>query len=74
MFAGAHAVLLRMLLLPGVAPPALPPSPLTGNAHKHTYLNHPLPDFYLQNTCQFAVKSGLEHRVGYVRHLLKTLY
>jgi hypothetical protein len=33
-----------------------PPAPLTGN--KHTYTGHPLPDFCLQNTCKFAVKSA----------------
>jgi hypothetical protein len=33
-----------------------PHAPLTGN--KHTYIGHPLPDFCLQNTCKFAVKSA----------------
>ena len=28
------------------------------DGNKHTYTGHPLPDFYLQNTCKFAVKSA----------------
>jgi hypothetical protein len=40
--------------------------------HKHMYTGHPLPDFYLQNTCKFAVKSGLDHRMGHVRHAART--
>src|SRR5438132_1301298 len=26
--------------------------------HKHTDTGHPFPDFYLQNTCKFAVQSA----------------
>jgi hypothetical protein len=29
---------------------------------KHTYTGRPLPDFYLQNACKFAVPSALVWR------------
>src|SRR5215831_6368062 len=54
-----HLVFLRMPILTGVARQALPNAPLTTDGHKHTYTRHPLPDLYLQNTCEFAVKSAL---------------
>src|SRR5438552_2302952 len=37
---------------------ALPHGPLTRNDHKHTDTGHPLPDFYLQNTCKYALPSA----------------
>ncbi len=41
--------------LPWGARHTLPNSPLTQDEYKHTYIGHPLPDFYLQNTCKFAL-------------------
>src|SRR5262249_48782089 len=35
---------------------------LTKDGHKHTYIGDPLPDFYLQNTCKFAVTSAITRR------------
>jgi len=32
--------------------------PLPPNAHKHTDTRHPLPEFFLQNTCKFAVQAA----------------
>ena len=43
-------------LCPGAAPSVTAWS-LTGNDHKHIDTGHPLPDFYLQNTCKFAIPS-----------------
>src|SRR5262245_18720390 len=39
-----------------VARHALPNGLLKNNGHKNTDTQHPLPDFYLQNTCKFAVQ------------------
>ena len=33
--------------------------PLTKDGNEHTYTGYSLPDFYLQNTCKFAVKYAL---------------
>jgi hypothetical protein len=30
--------------------------PLTQDGNKHTHTEHPLPDFYLRNTCKFTAK------------------
>ena len=30
--------------------------------HKPTHIGHPLPDFYLQNSCKFAGASALAQR------------
>ena len=34
-------------------------SPHKSKGNKYTYIGYPLPDFYLQNTYEFAVKSTL---------------
>jgi hypothetical protein len=51
-------VLLDMPMVLAVARQALSHGPLTTNAPKHTDTNHLLPDFYLQNTCKFAVHAA----------------
>ena len=38
---------------------ALPHGPLTQNDPKHTDMRHPLPDFYLHNTCKFALQAAV---------------
>src|SRR5256885_15841347 len=45
-------------ILPCGAQQAFPNGPHTNNDHKHTAPGPPLPDFYLQNTCKFAVQSA----------------
>jgi hypothetical protein len=55
---GEPSVVLGMPILPWVARQALPHVPLTQNDPKHTDTRHPLPDFYLQNTCKFAVPAA----------------
>ena len=50
---------LRLPIVPGGARQGCPHIPLARNGHKHTELGHPLPDFSLQNTCKFAVRSAL---------------
>jgi len=56
---GEHLVFLRTPVLTWVAWQAWPYAPLTKDGHQYTDTGYPLPDFYLQNTCKFAVKSAL---------------
>ena len=39
-----------------------PYAPPTQDGNKHTYTGPSLPDFYLQKTCKFAIKSALVRR------------
>jgi hypothetical protein len=54
---------LRVTILTYVAPQELPQAPPTNDGNKDTYTGHPLHDFYLQNTCKFAVESALVRRL-----------
>jgi hypothetical protein len=58
MFEREPSVSLSLPILPWSARQALTKVPLTNNARKHTDTGHPLPDFYLQNTCKFAVQAA----------------
>jgi hypothetical protein len=49
---------LCMTILPCVVRQALPNVPLINNAYKYMDTGHPLPDFYLQNTCKFVLQSA----------------
>jgi len=51
--------------------PSMAGCALTSNAHKHTATGPPLPEFSLQNTCEFAVQSAVWHRVGSMNHAEK---
>jgi hypothetical protein len=53
-----HSVFLCIPLLPGVAQPAILNDSSQKNDNKNTYIGHLLPDFYLQKTCKFAVRSA----------------
>ena len=57
-FEGEHLFLFRKPILSCVARQALLHVPLTNNDHKHTDTGHSLPDFYLQDTCKFAIQSA----------------
>src|SRR5262249_32746964 len=46
-----------MPVLPWGARPECPHAPFTKDGYKHTDTGHLLPDFSLQNTCKFAVRS-----------------
>ena len=53
---------LQILIVPCVARQDLPNASLTRDGNKHMYIGHPLPDFYLQNTCKFPAKPVIAWR------------
>ena len=59
-FEGVPSVFLSLPIVPWVARPAFLPVTLTNTDHKYSDTGHPLPDFYLRNTCKFVLQAAGE--------------